>query len=101
MEPPRRFRYVPMCSEVGCDREAIYKVAAVWSDGTRRELKNYGLACSAHAEAQTARAQGRRDLLKLQDWETVGDVRLYRFDPDLRDSDLECVSDGSAALDVS
>lgn len=101
MEPPKRFRYVPMCSEIGCDRPAVYKVAAVWTDGTSRELKNYGLACSAHAEAQTARAKRHRDLLKLEDWETVGDVRLYRFDPDRRDIDLECVSDGPAALDVS
>ena len=100
MKPPRRFRYVPMCSQPGCDQPAVYKVAAVWSDGTSRELKNYGLACSAHAEPQTARAKRNRDLLKLQDWETVGEVRLYRFDPDLLDVDLECASDGPDALDA-
>lgn len=93
MEPHRRFRYRSMCSEPGCDRPAVYKVAAIWSDGTSRELKNYGLACSAHGESQATLARRRRDRLLLQDWETVGDVRLYRFDPDRRDVDLECVGD--------
>jgi hypothetical protein len=100
MEPPRRFRYRPMCSEAGCDQPAVFKIAAVWSDGTSRELKNYGLACSAHCGAQSARAKRHRDVLKLQDWETVGDVRLYRFDPDRRDIDLECVVDGPSASDA-
>ena len=100
MESTRRFRYAPMCSEIGCNQPAVYKVAAVWSDGTSRELKNYGLACSAHAESQSARAKRHRDRLRLQDWETVGDVRLYRFDPDRRDKDLECVVDGPTAPDA-
>jgi hypothetical protein len=89
-----------MCSEAGCDQPAVYKIAAVWSDGTSRELKNYGLACSAHRESQTARAKRHRDVLKLQDWETVGEVRLYRFDPDRRDIDLECVVDAATAHDA-
>ena len=100
MEPARRFRYRPMCSQAGCDRAAVYKIAAEWSDGTSRELKNYGLACSEHREMQSARARRHRDALRLQDWETVGEVRLYRFDPDRRDIDLECVADDHEAVDA-
>jgi hypothetical protein len=101
MEPTRRFRYRPICSEAGCDQAAVYKVAAIWSDGTSRELKNYGLACAAHGASQAARAKERRDRLSLQDWERVGDVRLYRFDPARRDVDLECVDDPPPAVEPS
>ena len=79
---------------------SVYKIAAEWSDGTSRELKNYGLACSEHREMQSARARRHRDALRLQDWETVGEVRLYRFDPDRRDIDLECVADDHEAVDA-
>jgi hypothetical protein len=89
-----------MCSQAGCDRPAAYKIAAVWSDGTSRELKNYGLACSDHRETQASRARRHRDALRLQDWETVGEVRLYRFDPERRDIDLECVADAGVAPDA-
>ena len=34
---------------------AIYKIAAAWSDGTSRELKNYGLACETHRDSVTRR----------------------------------------------
>jgi len=89
-----------MCSQAGCDRTADYKIAAVWSDGTSRELKNYGLSCSDHRKVQAARARRHRDALRLQDWETVGEVRLYRFDPDRRDIDLECVDDDPVSPDA-
>src|SRR5436190_10789493 len=41
------FAYQPTCSAPNCRNPAAYKVAAPWSNGTQRELKNYGLACEA------------------------------------------------------
>ncbi len=84
--PP--FTYQPVCSVPGCERPAIFKVAAVWSDGTSRELKHYGLACEAHRDEQLARAQASRRKLKLAEGETVGEVGLYQLLPGVRDAEL-------------
>ncbi|WP_165064161.1 hypothetical protein [Paludisphaera rhizosphaerae] len=96
MEPPRRFHYRPICSAVGCTETAVYKVGAPWSDGTRRELKNYGLACPAHCDPQLERARINRNGLKLEPGETMGDVRLFLLDPDRRDTDLQSVGEDAA-----
>jgi len=93
MESRRRFHYRPICSAPGCREAAVYKVGALWSDGPRRELKNYGMACPEHRDALLARARANRDGLKLEVGEAIGEVRLYRLDPDRRDTDLESVRD--------
>lgn len=96
MEPPRRFHYRPMCSAAGCTETAVYKVGAPWSDGTRRELKNYGLACRTHCDPQLERARVNRNGLKLEPGETMGYVRLFHLDPDRRDTDLQSVGEDAA-----
>lgn len=83
-----RFQYQPRCSTPDCGQPAVYKVAAPWSNGTSRELKNYGLACEAHREAQLALAQQHRLGLKVAEGETVGDVGLYQLAPGKRDAEL-------------
>src|SRR5258708_7000892 len=82
------FHYQPECHVAGCLAPATYKVAAIWSNGTSRELKNYGLTCEAHREALLKRAQISREGLRLAEGESVGSVGLYRLDPGLRDADL-------------
>jgi hypothetical protein len=37
--------YPIRCTHQGCDRLALYKIAARWSDGTTEELKTYALCC--------------------------------------------------------
>jgi hypothetical protein len=88
MAQESRFRYLPRCSAPGCALPAVYKAGAVWSDGTSRELKNYGLACEAHRQALLDRARRHRDGLRLADGETVGHVALYRLEPGRRDAEL-------------
>jgi hypothetical protein len=85
------FHYEPKCSTNDCDQPAIYKVAATWSSGTSRELKNYGLTCEAHREAQLARAREQRAALKTAEGESVGDVSLFRLVPGHRDAELSRV----------
>ncbi|QEH33508.1 hypothetical protein OJF2_20100 [Aquisphaera giovannonii] len=82
------FRYHPTCSTPGCKQPAVFKVGAAWSDGTSRELKNYGLACEAHRESLLARARQRRDQLRLADGESVGPVALYVLEQGRRDTAL-------------
>jgi hypothetical protein len=88
-----RFRYQPMCSTPGCDRPALYKVAAPWSDGTSRELKNYGTVCEEHRDRLLARARTNRGALKLAEGETVGPVGLYHLAPGRRDAELKRLAD--------
>jgi hypothetical protein len=87
------FRYRPMCSHPDCGQPAAFKVGAVWSDGTSRELKNYGLACEAHRQSQLQRARTNRDGLKVADGETVGPVALFVLEPGRRDTELTQVPD--------
>jgi hypothetical protein len=93
----RVFRYRPACNAPRCGEPAVYKVAAAWSDGTSRELKNYGLACAAHGASQLARASRNHAGLRLADGETVGPVELYLLRDDCRDIDLARVVDPPSA----
>lgn len=82
------FHYRPECHVAGCPAPASFKVAAVWSDGTSRELKNYGLACADHVQALETRALASREGLRLAEGESVGPVRSYLLEPGRRDTDL-------------
>ena len=93
MDQARPFRYRVACSVPACDHPALYKIAATWSDGTSRELKNYGLACADHSESQLDAARNRVRSLKLGDAESVGPVELYVLRTGCRDVDLRCVGD--------
>jgi hypothetical protein len=73
----------------------VYKIAATWSDGTSRELKNYGLACEAHRLVQLATARRHHAQLTLAEGESVGPVELYLLRAGTRDSDLLRASEQS------
>src|SRR5262249_4574126 len=88
-----RFPYTPKCSTPGCDQHALYKVAALWSDGTSRELKNYGLACALPRDSQLMRGRLHREGLTLAEGESVGPVGLYRLEFGRRDADLPRLPD--------
>lgn len=88
-----RFAYQPRCYEKDCKSPAAYKVAAPWSDGTSRELKNYGMACEAHARSLLERARARRDAMRTAEGESVGRVSLYPLGSGRREVDLEPIED--------
>ncbi len=87
------FQYQITCSAPNCNQPAVYKIAAPWSDGISRELKNYGLACEAHRDSQLARGQLHRQGLVLAEGETVGQVGLYQLVPGKRDLELPRLPD--------
>jgi hypothetical protein len=91
------FRYQPICSSERCEGTALYKVAAPWSDGTSRELKNYGLACSDHRETLLVRASLHRRDLALAEGETIGPVGLYPLVNGCRDAELARLPDDAPA----
>jgi hypothetical protein len=84
---PADFRYQPKCSSPGCGQPATYKVAAAWSHGSSWELKNYGLACDDHRDSLLARGQLHRKGLVLVDGETVGEVALFEYQQEARDTE--------------
>jgi hypothetical protein len=86
------FAFRPSCSMKGCNQPARYKAAATWSDGTSRELKNYGLACEQHRDALLSRARAKRQELVVAEGETVGQVGLFELIPGRRDAELPRVS---------
>jgi hypothetical protein len=94
MDQARPFRYRPVCSAIRCDLPAVYKIAAAWSDGTGRELKNYGLTCEAHKDSQLAAARSRHQAVRLSDGESVGPVELYVLQTGRRDAELRRLEDG-------
>ena len=96
MAEEKSFHYRPKCSEPNCEQPATYKVGAVWTDGTSRELKNYGLTCEEHRGSQLERARKHRDGLRLADGESVGAIALFALDPGRRDTELARVPDPAA-----
>ena len=82
------FHYRAACFAAGCRNPAVYKIAATWSDGTSRELKNYGLACEAHRVSQLQAARLHHAGLRLSEGETVGPVELYLLISGCRDAHL-------------
>lgn len=88
MAEENHFHYRPKCSAPNCDQPAAFKVGAVWTDGTSRELKNYGLTCEAHRHSQLERARKHRDGLRLADGESVGEVSLFILEAGRRDTQL-------------
>lgn len=93
MSEAETYEYQPMCSMPGCDRPAIYKVGAIWSNGRFTELKNYGTCCDGHRPALLAQARRRRANGRLAAGETLGEVALYQLLPSFRDADLSRVPD--------
>jgi len=88
MDPSRPFRYRQPCSASRCVEPAVYKIAATWSDGSSRELKNYGLTCEVHRDSHLAAARRNHQGLRLSDGETVGPVEVYVLRPGCRDAEL-------------
>ena len=86
--PSLFYHYTPVCDVEGCDQPAIYKVAAPWTDGTLKELRNYGVYCSCHSEGQLDRARDRQAKVKLGAGEKVGTMRLYELIEGRLDTEL-------------
>ena len=96
MAEVREFCNRPKCSHPSCDQPALFKVGAVWSDGTSRELKNYGLTCETHRQSQLERARHNRDGLRLAEGESVGPVALFVLEPGCRDTELAPAMDSGS-----
>jgi hypothetical protein len=87
-QPRTPYRYTPTCNVKGCDQPARYKVAAPWTDGVQKELRNYGVYCADHSEGQLELARDRQAKVRMVPGEEVGEMRLYELVHGRRDADL-------------
>jgi hypothetical protein len=80
--------YPVICYAKGCPREAVFKIAARWSDGVTRELKTYFLACAECLPGLFRMARIKKAECRLAAVETLGDPEVFEMTRGRRDRDL-------------
>jgi hypothetical protein len=80
--------YPLRCSRPGCDREALYKIAARWSDGVTQELKTYALACADCLPALLERSRAKQAGCRLAPGEALDVPGAYELARGRRDREL-------------
>jgi hypothetical protein len=81
--------YRVLCYTPGCDRDAVFKIAARWTDGVTGELKTYGLTCQECVKAWFLRARRNRVACRLAPGESLDEPGIYRIERGARDQQLE------------
>ncbi len=81
--------YTIRCYEPGCPQEAVYKIAARWSDGITAELKTYGLTCESHLAQWFQRSLAKQAACRRAKGETLETPGVYRMVRGRRDVQLE------------
>lgn len=77
------------CTHHGCQRLAVYKLAARWSDGATSELKTYALACAECLPALFRQCVEKNALCRRARGETLDPPAVYRLAAGQRDRHLE------------
>src|SRR5947209_20460457 len=90
--------YPIRCTQKVCERLAVYKIAARWSDGTTEELKTYALCCAeCLAEAYRTSCVKQR-ACRTARGETLESPGIYLLARGRRDQALERRPDLEAKL---
>ncbi len=69
--------YPVRCYHRGCDKVALYKIAARWSDGITNELKTYALSCAECLAEQYQQSCVKQKACRLTRGETLGTPEIY------------------------
>jgi hypothetical protein len=88
--------YPVRCYTPGCGREAVYKIAARWSDGVTGELKTYALTCADCVGPWFSRARQSRAACRLAPGESLKEPEIYQIVRGARDQQLERLPDVEA-----
>ena len=88
MTPTHLPPYPVLCYADNCSNEAVYKIAAQWSDGVTSELKTYSLACAPCVSALFRDARARKAACRLAAGETLGEPEVFEMTRGRRDRDL-------------
>ena len=79
MSEPQRPPYPVLCYSKNCPNEAIYKIAARWSDGVTSELKTYSLACPKCLPSLFRDACVRKAACRLAAGESLGEPQVFEM----------------------
>ncbi|HEX3146552.1 MAG TPA: hypothetical protein VHR66_00525 [Gemmataceae bacterium] len=80
--------YRVLCYAKDCENDAIFKIAARWSDGVTSELKTYSLACSKCVPVLFQDARIRKSACRLAAGESLGDPQVFEMIRGRRDREL-------------
>ena len=94
MIPPYEVR----CTQPGCSRLAVYKIAARWSDGTTEELKTFALCCAECLAEAFRRSRAKQQACRTARGETLEAPGIYLLARGQRDQALERRPDLEAQL---
>ena len=90
--------YQVYCSTRDCKHQAVYKIAARWSDGVAAELKTYGLCCEQCLPIWFRRGRDRQQACHLTPGETLEPPGIYELERGRRDQTLQRLTDLEARL---
>jgi hypothetical protein len=88
MNPNQLPPYPVICYTSDCSSEAVYKIAARWSDGVTSELKTYALACAGCVSALFREARARKAACRLAAGESLGEPEVFEMSRGRRDREL-------------
>lgn len=88
MTPTELPPYRVMCYTGGCPREAVYKIAARWSDGVTSELKTYSLSCPSCMSDLFRSAKAKKAECRLAAGESLGEPEVFEIARGRRDRQL-------------
>ena len=88
MTPNPLPQYPIRCYSDDCSKDAVYKIAARWSDGVTSELKTYSLACADCVSALFRDAGTRKAACRLAAGESLGDPEVFEMTRGRRDREL-------------
>ena len=88
MTPHQLPPYPVLCYARECSREAVYKIAARWSDGVTSELKTYSLACVECVSELFRAAQVKKGACRLAAGESLGEPEVFEMTRGRRDREL-------------
>lgn len=84
MMPP----YPIHCTTRDCERLAVYKVAARWSDGFTQELKTYALSCANCVSDWFFKSMAKRNTCRLTPGEVLDEPGIWEMAQGTRDVGL-------------
>jgi hypothetical protein len=80
--------YPVLCYGSTCDKLAVFKIAATWSDGITKELKTYGLTCADCLGELYLRSCAKHKACRVIRGESLGAPEIFALSRGQRDLHL-------------
>src|SRR5438552_3653891 len=76
------------CYSSGCEKLAVYKIAARWSDGVTQELKTYAITCADCVADWFRRSRAKQAACRLAPGETLEPPGIFTLERGRRDAEI-------------